>query len=1165
MPPLNPRKKFKQLQIDHQKSYDSQIYEGDLQPTHAVSTQSNQFTNNSKDQDVKLAIVIQTSSCEQTIDDDQHDYLLASQRSVRTLKSLQSERFNRKESRMRADTISNNHDYQFQDHFSRLNKSNLNESQGFIQLRTQEAHQQVTQRMKLSQNPFQLQDPHIVTDNTKKETMQSMATMTGINHSIDMTIEDNQFHSRRMSKSSANLFHDKKMNLGVNLQKKRQTNQKASMVQGEQNSFDGGVSEQSFLEIPNEHLNLPTQLMSQQNTELSQEPTKCSPPKKGTQRQRPIQSQNSRKQMNSNHQSAHQIVKPIHINTVRDSSPMKAMGLFGGIRESQNNQKGSMSERQRLVQPDRGNKMFAQMNQFMVQFKGPSQNIETNYKQPKQGVKNQSSNISQAKKAFNKVNQSSQYHTQNSPQVCLRESIAKNGGGFSNSNYVTQQNSIKNDFTKQLQSDFVHSNEEEDFEIINHSQAIGANNLEQSSFNIGQSFHLPISQALHNTQKVQHLFSAAPPLRNDLNQRSGQQRLQYQLNTYQDDQPVSGNLNDIQQISQRTNKFQMNEVRTYDNSHLDQRQNSNFRNESLERILGDKASSLFDQIDKIKNRDYVRVNRSILQTSHDRLDSVNRGHSQTPILVQNQDNTFSEQIQEPRTNHIQRKRQLTFQGTTNQPINSNYRLQLIESQNQKDQSNLPIQNQTLVTLNEDCNLSQKHNTENICPKSPRNNVTSVKDKIKNITEKMKVEISKKDDIVSTKNDVINQNVSLKQAGESIVKNKKLPFQSTSNHLKLSKIQIEETHKNPIKQVNIKDHFKKYLNSQKIDRKEKDDDSSKYINMKQGRNSHIDIANYSQNMIGQKKKLNETSELTKLNLKKQNSSKQAQVSQTISNLTATSPIKEKPTLSTMFQKRRQSGTGKQKTQNQVRKSKILPNNPTSQSQLQNQQAPSIPINFSKKQKKKAGEFECIIYLPNQPPEVLTESQLINISHQVDNKIEKTLIPLDIQNQITTEVDKFGFQSQSSSQNITQAQDKENIDSSKSRLLKRNPSSNLELKYEDSIDDPFEQFKRNDQVDESLIQAKFKNLMKETRCKIQEIDNQKQQRGTPKNKPAKNMSQFLTINNISITDRERIEFQDESNKILLSGKVTTLIVAQKIPFRNKLQVARSNLQFKVQLVI
>lgn len=59
------------------------------------------------------------------------------------------------------------------------------------------------------------------------------------------------------------------------------------------------------------------------------------------------------------------------------------------------------------------------------------------------------------------------------------------------------------------------------------------------------------------------------------------------------------------------------------------RGNSNFRNESLERILGDKANSLFDQIEKITRKEFVKVNRSILHTSNDRGggESLTRGIS----------------------------------------------------------------------------------------------------------------------------------------------------------------------------------------------------------------------------------------------------------------------------------------------------------------------------------------------------------------------------------------------------------------------------------------------------------------------------------------------------------------------------------------------------------
>lgn len=73
--------------------------------------------------------------------------------------------------------------------------------------------------MKLSTNPFQLQDPYLSTDNTKKETMQSMATLGNMNQSIDRTLEDNQFHSRRMSRSSGNIFRDEKTKMGQVAQK----------------------------------------------------------------------------------------------------------------------------------------------------------------------------------------------------------------------------------------------------------------------------------------------------------------------------------------------------------------------------------------------------------------------------------------------------------------------------------------------------------------------------------------------------------------------------------------------------------------------------------------------------------------------------------------------------------------------------------------------------------------------------------------------------------------------------------------------------------------------------------------------------------------------------------------------------------------------------------
>lgn len=71
------------------------------------------------------------------------------------------------------------------------------------------------------------------------------------------------------------------------------------------------------------------------------------------------------------------------------------------------------------------------------------------------------------------------------------------------------------------------------------------------------------------------------------------------------------------------------------NPNPNQRATSNFRNESLERILGDKANSYFDQIEKIQQKEYVKLNRSILHTSNDRGDSVNnRQLSQTPMLIQ---------------------------------------------------------------------------------------------------------------------------------------------------------------------------------------------------------------------------------------------------------------------------------------------------------------------------------------------------------------------------------------------------------------------------------------------------------------------------------------------------------------------------------------------------
>lgn len=60
-----------------------------------------------------------------------------------------------------------------------------NESYGFIHLKTKENRHNDMHQMKLSSNPFKLQDPHLTTEKTKKETMQSLLTLSALNNSTE--------------------------------------------------------------------------------------------------------------------------------------------------------------------------------------------------------------------------------------------------------------------------------------------------------------------------------------------------------------------------------------------------------------------------------------------------------------------------------------------------------------------------------------------------------------------------------------------------------------------------------------------------------------------------------------------------------------------------------------------------------------------------------------------------------------------------------------------------------------------------------------------------------------------------------------------------------------------------------------------------------------------
>ena len=102
------------------------------------------------------------------------------------------------------------------------------------------------------------------------------------------------------------------------------------------------------------------------------------------------------------------------------------------------------------------------------------------------------------------------------------------------------------------------------------------------------------------------------------------------------------------------------------------RVNSNYRNESLERILGDKANTLFDQLEKIQSKEYLKLNRSIININ-DRGDSINRQTTSTPILLMQ----TSTPAEEPKR-QVQRKRQMTFTNSnpTTQTISSNVTIRM---------------------------------------------------------------------------------------------------------------------------------------------------------------------------------------------------------------------------------------------------------------------------------------------------------------------------------------------------------------------------------------------------------------------------------------------------------------------------------------------------------
>ena len=108
-------------------------------------------------------------------------------------------------------------------------------------------------------------------------------------------------------------------------------------------------------------------------------------------------------------------------------------------------------------------------------------------------------------------------------------------------------------------------------------------------------------------------------------------------------------------LRQEINSSRARRLNLGDLGNQNQRVNSNYRNESLERILGgDKAHNLFNQLEKIQSKEYLKLNRSIL-TIHDRGDSSNRQVTSTPILLVQSTNS-AEDSKKP----VQRKRQMTF-------------------------------------------------------------------------------------------------------------------------------------------------------------------------------------------------------------------------------------------------------------------------------------------------------------------------------------------------------------------------------------------------------------------------------------------------------------------------------------------------------------------------
>ncbi|CDW72793.1 UNKNOWN [Stylonychia lemnae] len=881
---------------------------------------------------------------------------------------------------------------------------------------------------------FNFKDQSI--DKNKIEQLQSMALLYGKNRTSEYEIEGSANHQRRQSKSSASLNQDD----GQRMIKQWHNFKKTSMVQGERDSLDGCLSEHSQLDIPNEHMtkeNQKTQSTNQSHLNSGDKQPKTSSEKKGTQRNRQgPQSQNPAARQTQAVPFSR--VKIFNINTVRDSSPLKTIGLFNNnLRDSQACKGGSQSQRQQIEDQNHINqiKMFGQKTQFINTFKSPQQ-ADGTYKQPKQGQKKAQQYI-----PSQRHHQVSQYQTQNSPQIILRDSLLKNAANSSNM-YLTQANgSMMNKAQDQIESDFVNSQEEDDLlRTASHYQT-GSQfaTHQESTFTTGQSFHLPQTQALGQSKKTNNIQGISSKI-NNLNVRAGNNAPTVEQ------QPLTGYINDkVSPNHKRRGLHFIESQNQLNQSTNNQRVASNFRNESLERILGDKANLLFDQIDKIQQKEYVKLNRSLLYYSNERTDSSNRNVQHTPMLIQG--STQDLEQKDGKNANVYRKRQLTFtDGNQSQHLRQ-IQQQLMQTlpkqmsnanQNRNAMKHHDIsQHQTALTQLTEPDEANVINTDRKgkeMPNSPGTFPSSVKEKIKNITQRIKQEVQKQEETQLVTN---SQNLKRK----------------SHQHSNISGQQLNDNTQTSIKSQHYVGNFKKYLNADQADKNNSKIEAKnlKQSNLKKPRNSNIE------NKFDNKKgKLENKSIIHETNDTHHRQPFKKQDLSTYNNLNNKnlSPPRQVdvPKQSSMFQRRKLSQNGK--NQNKLIKSQ----NQTNSINLKD----SIHAKESIIKKPKQ-EIECIIYVPNHPPEIFSSKDLQSTNQTKDEQHQQVQ---QIQTQstfITPEV----ITSRKENNNIlpTSSATKSNDDTFKDRTICQS----------------------EEKIDENFIKSKYNNLLKETRQKIR--DNEK----------------------------------------------------------------------------